>query len=262
MTQVQLLEYSNPPVIETVVGIEFSALPIGFMGLAAVHAMWKAEFPSTLEQEALPPSRPVAQGAQGFHLQWGSGLPPARLWMLSNDEHLLVQVQSDRLLLNWRRLDAESETYPRYESLRAKFVNLFDDFQGHVQKEFGMPVTPLAVEWTYVNRIEADDSNEGAMFSVWREPNLKLPGKSMLTRFNNVRELESHGLQGQLTVTAEPLAAGEGEPINLTVSTQFFLTPDKSPGDALGAMDDAHRYSRLAFDAITSDDAKKMWGTK
>ena len=249
-------EYGQPPVTETVVGIEFAALPIGFMGLASLHDLWKVDFPTPIEQEALPPTRPVQQGAPGFPFRIGMGPPPARLWMLSEDQHFLVQVQSDRLTLNWRRLGAEASSYPGFEVLRARFELLFAEFQSHISKSLAIAVEPMVVEWTYVNEIDGADR----MLSIWSESDLPLPGSLLLTRFQNVRALDIGGISAQLTIGAEPISLGLNHSTSLTVSTQIFLTPGHAT-DATALIADAHYTSRQAFEAITSEQAKSDWGS-
>jgi len=248
--------YEQPPVTETVVGIEFAALPIGFMGLASLHGLWNADFPNPVEQEALPPTRPVQQGAPDFAFRLGVGPPPARLWMISSDQHFLIQVQSDRLTLNWRRLDAEANSYPGFEILKARFESLFADFRSHISGSLNIEVEPMVVEWTYVNEIDRADR----VLDIWRESNLQLPGDLLLTRFQNIRTLDIDGISGQLTIAAEPMSLGPDHKTSLTVSTQIFLTPEHTT-NAIALIDRAHYTSRQAFESITSEQAKTDWGS-
>lgn len=248
--------YGQPPVTETVVGIEFAALPIGFMGLASLHDLWKVDFPYSVEQEALPPTRPVQQGAPGFPFHIGVGPPPARLWMISPDQHFLIQVQSDRLTLNWRRLDAQANSYPGFVVLKARFESLFADFQSHISGMLDIKVEPMVVEWTYVNEIDGADR----VLDIWSESDLHLPGDLLLTRFQNVRTLNIDGISGQLTIAAEPMSLGPDHKTSLTVSTQMFLTPEHTT-NAIALIDRAHYTSRQAFESITSEQAKTDWGS-
>ena len=82
-----------------------------------------------------------------------SNLPPLpRAWFISEDDTRLVQVQRDRFIYNWRKIDSDSE-YPRYESLIDSFQEYLETFDSFL-REFNLgPVQPIQYELTYVNQI-------------------------------------------------------------------------------------------------------------
>lgn len=250
--------FTDPPVVETVIGVEFSTIPIGFMGLSRVHGLWNERFPKTFEREALPPTRPAAQG-QNIQFQMGTGLPAPRLWMASADDRLLVQVQNDRLLLNWRRLDGDEDTYPHFSVLFNTYKELFQIFRAHIEPEFGALV-PLVTEWTYVNRINVEELKGEDAFRVWAESSLNLESQSLFTRFQNIRQFQTEAANGQLEISAEPLGLGADAPVGLTVSAKCFHQPETSPEAALEYAKSAHEMARQAFSAITTDEAQRTWG--
>src|SRR6185503_14326117 len=71
----------------------------------------------------------------------------------------LVQVQYDRLLLNWRRL-SEGDPYPRYKKLRADFAELWQEFCSYVAgNDFGV-LQPSIAEVSFFNRIPVQGAAE------------------------------------------------------------------------------------------------------
>jgi hypothetical protein len=71
--------------------------------------------------------------------------------MLAEDEAELLQLQHDRLILNWRRLGEGA--YPSYEALRARFSARWQEFLGAIAD--AGHVRPTIVEVTFVNTLPA-----------------------------------------------------------------------------------------------------------
>ncbi len=77
------------------------------------------------------------------------GPVPGRLWLLSDDDSLVVQVQHDRFYLNWR---ARAGEYPRFGThggkpgLAAKFVEELGHFREFLQRRIGAVLSPVRLE--------------------------------------------------------------------------------------------------------------------
>lgn len=100
-------KYNNPPVVETVIGVQFPEL----RGFHAAHfgLYWetirdryaKVENRPTLEpdRERFPrqpiPLLPAIQALQR--------MPTNRVWFTDTSDSQLIQLQSDRFLFNWRQ---------------------------------------------------------------------------------------------------------------------------------------------------------------
>lgn len=90
-------------------------------------------------------------GPPRIELQFGQLAFP-RTWLVSTDEHRLVQLQSDRLVLNWRRLSGD-QPYPRYTVLRELFSTLLGQLTD-VLAATGSPVPAVNFcELSYINEI-------------------------------------------------------------------------------------------------------------
>lgn len=157
-----LPEYDNPPVIEVVFGIQFKELK----GLKVAHmgTFWerlgRAEYPECEEMPPLvhivetydqPPSELPAGTVEKVNLP-----PLPRLFFITKEKNHLVQLQRDRFLQNWRKLQEGTE-YPRYKKLFPRFLKswkLLNDFI----KDLGIgQLEPDQYELTYINHINKGD---------------------------------------------------------------------------------------------------------
>lgn len=146
-----LPDFEHPPLTEVALGVVFEPVEIGAVGLGELYQRWRDEFPKAQEHAALPP---LFESPQGPGLVIEVGHPPMRLWMLTDAEDRLVQVQRDRLIVNWRRIGGGG--YPRYHALRALLDRQLSDFLSFLRDRAVSAPSPAAVETTYVNTIEAE----------------------------------------------------------------------------------------------------------
>lgn len=254
-------DYSAAPVVEVVVGVEFAPLPnFGVLSFGALHELWKARYPEVAEREALPPTRPL-RASGGFEFQFGQGTPPTRLWMASQGGERLIQIQHDRLLLNWRKVESagESAAYPGHEALVAEFRQLFEEFATSTAVG-GVPLTPLVTEWSYVNRLTSDHLLDGQALSVWTAPDLPIETEPLFTNLQHVRRFHHEGRDGQVEVSAAPQQIGEMSAGLLTISVKCFHRPDTTMASALDSAEAAWQVARATFAATTTESARKQWG--
>lgn len=121
-----LPSFDHPPVIEVAVGVHFLQLPgLNTVALVRLADMWRERFLKVQEQPPLPPVAPG--GSRLFTFEVENSPPPHRFWLLTKSESLLVQIQHDRLLLNWRKVK-DDDPYPRYGQLRQEFSQLWSEF--------------------------------------------------------------------------------------------------------------------------------------
>lgn len=157
--------FDAPPVVEVSISVLFAPL----LGLRAVHLgllaqRWQESYPRTEEYEPLPPLQESTAGhgaAPSFTLSIEQS-PLPRTWFIDPTEEYVVQVQRDRLVLNWRR---RGEDYPHYAQLRPRFVQVFTDFAAFLDDHQVGEITPTQCHVTYVNAIPTDsiDSDTDAV---------------------------------------------------------------------------------------------------
>lgn len=252
--------FRNPPVVEAVIGLEFAALPLGVMGLSKLAQMWETDFPNVQEVPALEPTIPPGQPEQPFAFRVAEGVPPIRLWLTSPDGQYLVQVQRDRLLVNWR-WRAGGDEYPGYPALRAIFDRLMSEFVAYLDDKGFSPLVITGVEFTYFNRIDSS-SNLGDIYSVFRDPVATVPGEPVAMRFQEIRNLpiDQYRAHGQVSIASEPIHDEKGSALHMTVSTKWFPTGLESHADLGELIDSARMVSRATFVALTTETMHEEWG--
>lgn len=155
-----LPEFSNPPLDEVVIGVQFSALP-GYSSVLAkdVWSLYKGEFPLIQEH---PPIEPVFETFGGMgpqqSVQFRFGPPQLnpRLWFMSQDQNHLIQFQEDRFLLNWRK-QANGNQYPRFEGISENFENNLLKLESLFFNEKRNAIDINQAEVSYINFIQAED---------------------------------------------------------------------------------------------------------
>jgi uncharacterized protein (TIGR04255 family) len=162
---VQRPDYNSPPVVETVLGVQFPRLP-GFKN-AHLGAFWKVldgrQWPAVSDAPPLPAQfeefSTSARWGQGLHIQF-TDIQPGRIQIKNSTGDRMIQVQNGRLHYNW--LGGQEQIYPRYEQIREGFSVTINQFLEFVAQEQLGDVRPNQWEVTYVNEIPKG--------TVWNSP--------------------------------------------------------------------------------------------
>lgn len=251
----KLPSYSWPPVVEVAVGVHFLQLPgLTALPLVQMASTWADRYPTVEERSPLPPVFSSSGAMPGFHL----GTPPVRLWLLSADESVLLQIQRDRLLLNWRKLTPADE-YPRYDRLREEFTTCWVHFSTLVgeHEEYGT-LQPALAEVTFLNHVSMiDPAQLGDTLQPLR------PGWVPAEHFSTVLQVEQQlydeegNPRGHQSIGASYSDGG----LQLEVTSRTSLDGYPSDmGTILDALDVAHNAGVVSFDHVTTEQAHKVWG--
>jgi uncharacterized protein (TIGR04255 family) len=155
----RLPEFDEPPVVEVAISLQFRA----FESLKAPHLglLWRVfreQGYSRIEEHGeLEPAFEEFEGssvpAVGIRIQtFDDAPPPPRVWFLNEARDELIQVQRDRIVVNWRA-DARSEPYPRYPHILTRFRSALTSFIEFAASEQLGDVLPEQCEVTYVNHM-------------------------------------------------------------------------------------------------------------
>ena len=172
-----LPDYDRPPVVETILGVQFDRLP-GFSN-AQLGAFWKtldnAEWPVVADVPPLTPQferfTGEARWAKGVQLQLTQD-PTCRLQIKNKDRDRMIQLQNNRLHFNW--LVEAGGNYPRYEKVRDGFVWTLNRFVEFVAAEKLGDFRPNQWEVTYLNHIP-----KGSVWNTAAEWDFFLPLRSV-----------------------------------------------------------------------------------
>ena len=152
-----LPEYANPPVSEVVLSVEFLPLE-GWKGShgGRFWAEIVQEYPQTEVQPMLPSQ--IEQFGEDVWkqrpVQVEFGDPDwARFWFIGEPPTRLIQVQRNRFIVNWRKIQGD-EVYPRYvNDIRPRFQREWERFKGYVAAQQLGAVSVQQCEVTYINDI-------------------------------------------------------------------------------------------------------------
>lgn len=271
-----LVSFTNPPVAEVALSVQFDADTVDLEALGLFAHRVRPELPVRQQQPMVPPmvenfdSAPVAAG---FEIRFDVPMTLPNTWFLSEDGVQLVQVQHDRLTLNWRELE-HPVPYPRYEALRARFQELLAMLKECVE-EAGKQARINLCEVTYVNPIEHESHGGGhgdlakIINRVRSRPrNAYLPeaeDAQLQARWRiPAEELGRSGRPaGRLYLAASPaLRPPKNTPIYMINLTGRVIPSLDDPSGALDALDVAHKWVVLGFKDLTTPAMHRRWGMK
>ncbi len=229
---VELPSFDAPPVVEMALGVQFASVA-GLRGLELypLWSRWRDQYPKVEEQPSLPPSTEVDQssGIPTVQLSLSTATPRVRYWFLSDAGSNLIQVQHDRLVVNWRRGD-ESGLYPRYQHMRNIFRDKATEFENFLAETSMGKLRINQAEVSYINAIEAPGDKIGQL-------------DQLLRNWSNLSSHHSDGVRVIfLTLTAQ--GAPRGETLK----------------DALDFMDAARGHVVQSFAELTSESMHTEWG--
>lgn len=272
MTSDSLPSFDQPPVIETVLGVQFDS--ISKFTNAHLGAFW-ATLGDDWPHVADAPRLDRVDERFGAEQAWGRLVelkltqdPSSRIQIRSKDEDRMVQVQNGRIHYNW--LGQKGGAYPRYKQVRPAFDEIWGRFKEFLRSRSLDEPKPNQWEVTYVNQIPKG--------TVWTDPagwGKLLPGLAGPTRNPDGIDLESFGgewhfeippKRGRLHVKIYPgkQSIPEGcEVLRMDLTARGPISNESENGVSLDAgLDLGHERIVLAFIALTSDAAHDYWGLK
>lgn len=162
MTSKSSVNFICPPIVETALSLQFSpaeSLHVGHLGL-----LWGGSFkerypvfsigeevPHQLEQFGIIPRAVIPR------LEFMRGAPTPRFQISSNDQQYLLQIQKDRLILNWRKLTNLSgkHEYPRFDAISKRLHQEWGNLTNYIDQNSLGKAQINQVEFTYINHIDA-----------------------------------------------------------------------------------------------------------
>ena len=187
--------------------------------------------------------------------------PPMRTQFIHESKERMIQVQSDRFVLNWRK---NGQDYPTYQSLNPEFWKYFNAFREFVKENKLGQLKPNHWEVTYVNHIK-----KGELWSSLAEwenvfPNAFSPCDSLegqvLETFNSDWQMILGERSGRLSIQLRHTRLAENEDdeaIDLRLTAQGPASEDIEKLNA--AFDLGHEAIVRRFCQMTSSETQKYW---
>jgi uncharacterized protein (TIGR04255 family) len=266
-----LIDFETPPVTEVVCGITFKP----FENMLSPHfgLLWekyKNDYPKCREVAPLTPIIERFEDAPSpspdFELRDTPPLP--RIWFVHKNETAIIQVQRDRFLHNWRKMEEDDE-YPRYDTVIEMFKDHFDTFKNFLrEQEFGT-LNPLQYEMTYINHIPQGEAWESMndinkVFSDFSfDSNLKnfLPSPEVVNFRISFKMPENSGRLHAIIRNGK--FRNTGKPMLLLELTARGISLDKSTESMWGWFDMAREWIAYGFADLTNKEAqKRIWKRK
>lgn len=267
------MNFDRPPLNEVVLSLQ-SELVKGFT-TPYLGLFWSRIRDSYPETQTQPPLDPVVEQFEGapkpasvMPFRVLETIETPRCWFLTRGGQQLVQLQQDRLILNWRRIEA-GDVYPRYERLRPELERVANELVLFLEKEGIGSVVPNQCEVSYINHIEAAEwAQRGELhrvLSFWgRISETGLPDPEDATAALRFVIDEGGRKLGRLHVSVKSAARrSDGKPVlvlELTARGKPLSTDLKG---ALQFMDRGRDWIHKAFLALTSREAQRdLWGLR
>lgn len=271
MTMSELASFRNPPLVETVLGVQFTSVKAFTM--AHVGLFWRDHLAADgwcIQGIEMPlETRVETMDSSGIWVPTGTAIvpvpfPQGRVQIVDRTGQRMLQVQDSWLLFNWRKQEA---SYPSYELLVPEFLTHFAAFQDFVADNALGEVRPRQWEVTYVNHIK-----KGTVWNQIADWNDVFPGALDVASRFGPGEVESlnaswsillDGARGRLRASLRHvrLSPEEAEAIDFRLTTRGPLST-ATPKDVQSALDVGHEAIVRTFAGCTSAQAHAYWGRR
>lgn len=260
-----LPKFHNPPVVETVLGVQFTPLPK--FGAGHLGAFWKAldqrEWCNVNEAAALPLQHEIFGEAitveRGFRFSVREDAP-VRLQIRNRDEDKMIQLQNGRLHYNWLK---KKTKYPSYDVVKPEFDKALGTFVRFADIEDLGPLEWDQWEVTYLNHI--------LQGTVWNKPGdwatllapLLGPAATVptgsLENISATWRYEIGQQRGRLHVELQPGSETGGERRPILVLKLTARGPIEEGRGLDEGLNLGHETIVKAFRALTSPSAHEYW---
>jgi len=264
-----LPDFAAPPLIETVFGVEFP--PLKAWDIRHYGLLWqdvRDEYPvfqvqsplrSTIERFGVDVFQQTEPRVELV------SVPDLRCWFTNHSGSKLLQVQKDRFIRNWRQ--ADSDPYPRYETLRPAFEVEWRRFCEFLARNSIEIPEVVQCEVTYINHLERgrewssfDDLPE--ILSCWSPAPSFTFLPSLETALIRANYLMPDG-KGRLSIVLQhALRGSDAKEVLQLMLTARGKPGGTSPAEMLAWFDLGREWVVRGFADITSKRMHDHWERK
>lgn len=272
----KLPEYTNPPLSEVSVSIQFE--PLKQLVVPQIGMLWQHYGEKYKNVEQHPPIESIIErlgvretrGLFTPDIQFLAGGPPLpRIWFLSDDKRELLQIQQDRFIRNWRKME-DVDIYPRYlDCIRPKFIEDYEDFRKFLKENGVGELKVNQCEMTYVNHINIKDiskghSELGKVFTIIDQDSSVFSNYEVEDSRLNLRTIlrnEEGDFIGRINVSIQSAFSGKDEnPIFVLTITARGRPFSQGIDGILKFMDFGRDNIVRIFTDLTTKDLHESWG--
>jgi uncharacterized protein (TIGR04255 family) len=258
----------RPPINEIVISVAVAPQPVlSGPNLPDILGRWFQDHPRV--QTALRYEMPVEAASgltpgPGFQVVLPGQAEP-RYWLMSEDEHEIIQVQPNYIALNWRRRDM-TQDYPGYEVLRQRFIEVLETVDEGLRRHQGA-LQPLRAEITYIDVIQPN-AIWSSHSEVHRVFNISLPDSMSYERlslsFSQAISLEQDHFVGRIHINLQPSVdwLKQESQLSLNVTGRSADLTEQNINGVIGFLNVAHEHANQIFLDLLTDRAGEFWGLK
>ena len=254
-------DFASPPVIETVIGVQFERLA----GYSAAHAGWFWRNCLPADWSSATP-RDVPRLDDQFEkfgeerswsrmgLQLREAYEPSRVQIVRSGEERMIQIQDSRFIYNWQKRES---SYPRYDALLREFRELLSTFRKFVGEAQLGEVSENQWEITYVDHIPTGPLWKTPDDWIRVLPKLYLPGwRNDSLSADWVIPIADN--RGRIYVNLRHAKTASGQEV---LSLQYVARGQVKAGewDLESGLAIGHRSLVDLFLSMTSREAKDHW---
>lgn len=264
-----LPKFDAPPVVETVLSVQFARLE----KFSDAHAGWFWKGYLGEEWASVQTANPLEDQFERFgdQMKWGPavggirimpGGTANRLQIVRADNERMIQIQDSRFIYNWKK---ERADYPNYDKVLLEFKNNFEIFKKFVEDANLGPLALNQWEVTYVNHIPKE-----SLWSSFEEWSNILPGffvprtdsdKLAPELFRGEWRFTITGNRGRLYINIDRGRVGseKGPEVMRAQLTSRGPVNSEIGMDLQSGFDLGHESIVRTFTAMTSPVAHKYW---
>jgi len=205
-------------------------------------------------------------------IQFLGSFPGTRVWFLSESGSHLVQVQGDRLVVNWRKTP-DSQEYPRYHTLSPQFAREAEELLAFLSEENLVQPEISQAEVGYINPIPVASLGEQRDLSRLVAPWSGHFSDAFLSHPEDTRL----GLRFRIPhpTTGEPIGrlyvevnSAVHRPLGVGGEEEVYLVQLFARGRPIGAglegalafLDVGHDWVVRGFTSLTTEPMQREWG--
>ncbi len=258
-----LPEYTSSPVTEVALGVQFEPLlGLDSIEIGRLSASFSEEFPTHLEQPPLPHVVSVDLSIPA-NIQIGLIQQPRRYWFLSHMTDMLLQLQNDRVILNWRKVN-DDLVYPRYNALKKLFEGKFNVIDQFVSSKGLGKIKIDMVDLEYTNLIETNSNGPIQLEKIvhfWKSFDSDCLGNpesfNIDLQFDLQKEKSSFA---KMTILLRPFLSAD-RALKLFMKMRVLAIPrTENFESALELLDEVHGDIVKNFDELTLGEMHEKWG--